>query len=38
MIQRVVLVKLKRDYANDEARAKIAGETRRVLPEAHGWS
>jgi hypothetical protein len=36
MIQRVVLVKLKRAYADDRTREQIAAETRRVLVGAHG--
>lgn len=36
MIQRVVFIKLKREYANDADRAAIVAETRAVLPQAHG--
>ena len=36
MIQRVVTVKLRDGYADDDSRRQIAAETRRVLAEAHG--
>lgn len=36
MIQRVVVVKLKPEFANDETRARIVQQTFDVLPQAHG--
>lgn len=36
MIQRVVLVKLKAEFAGPETLARIRDETLKVLPDAHG--
>lgn len=36
MIQRVVMIKLKPAYDDDESREQIAAETRKVLVDAHG--
>lgn len=36
MIERVVLIKLKPDYATDEQRAAVARTTRTTLPDAQG--